>query len=155
MLGLVTMSWPSLVAYPHCRLVFMCSRCGSLVPCSFPVCVVVLLSCVVVMRRLGMWLSHTMNSDEQQPMSSFIVWCLMSASWVGMGWGVLTVVSYCRSSFGCHVAGSDMAPGFRYWALVVLWWWQPFLCVWATVHVHFGAYVIVWAVVIIVWAFGR
>ena len=32
---------------------------------------------------------------------------------------MLTVVSYCRSSFGCHVAGSDVAPGFRYWALVV------------------------------------
>ena len=36
-----------------------------------------------------------------------------------MEWGVLTMVSYCRLSFGCHVAGSDVAPGFHYWALVV------------------------------------
>ena len=52
-------------------------------------------------------------------MSSFVVWCLMSASWVGMGWGVLTMVSYQHSLFGCHITGSNVAPGFCYWALVV------------------------------------
>ena len=36
-----------------------------------------------------------------------------------MEWGVLTVVSYRCLSFGCHIAGSDVAPGFHYWALVV------------------------------------
>ena len=50
-----------------------------------------------------------MNDDHW---SSFIVWCLMSVSWVGVGWGVLTVVSY-------RCSASDVAPGFRYWALVV------------------------------------
>ena len=78
-----------------------------------------------------MWLSRTMNGDKQQPMLSFIVWCLMSASWVGMGWGVLTMVSYCCSSFGCHITDSDVAPGFHYWALVV------FMVV-AAVSVHVG-----------------
>ena len=64
-------------------------------------------------------------------MSSFVVWCLMSVSWVGMGWGVLTVVSYQHSSFGCHIAGSNVAPGFHYWALVV------FVMV-AAISVHVG-----------------
>ena len=80
-----------------------------------------------------MWLLCTMDSDERRPMSLFIVWCLLSASCVGtkLGWGVLTMVSYCCLSFGCHVTGSNVAPGFRLWALVV------FVVV-AAVSVHVG-----------------
>ena len=103
------------VTYPHCRLVFVCPHCHALVPCSFPVWVMVLSSCIVVMHHFCMWLLHTINSNERRPMLLFIVWCLMSASWVGMklGWGVLTVVLYCHSSFGCHVTSSNLAPGFH------------------------------------------
>ena len=66
-----------------------------------------------------MWLLLTINSNERRHWLSFIIWCLMSASWYGMGWGVLTVVLYCHSLFGCHIAGSDVAPGFHLWVLVV------------------------------------
>ena len=49
--------------------------------------------------------------------------------------------------FGCHVA-------IAMWHLVsvsghwwFLWWWQPLLCVWASICARFGAFIVVWVVV--------
>ena len=52
------------------------------------------------------------------------------------------------SSFGCHIATAT-----RHLVSVSFsWWWQPFLCVWVSVRVRCGAFVVVWGVVIVVWA---
>ena len=51
-----------------------------------------------------------MNNNEQQHWSLFIISHLMSVSWV---WDALGMGGTHHLLFWCHVAASDMAPGFH------------------------------------------
>ena len=121
-----------LVPCPHCRVVVLCCRCASFLY-------------VVVMH------------NEQRQTTTNVVVChlvpdVSELSWDGMGGAyhgvVLLFVVWVPATVMWHLVSISGCWWF-------LWWWQPFLRMWVSICVHFGAYVIVWAVLIVVSAVGR
>ena len=51
--------------WAHRHALLSCPHCCVVVPCCRH---------VVVVHRSRMWLSHTINGDEQRPLSSFVIW---------------------------------------------------------------------------------
>ena len=118
-----------LVVYLCCRLVFVCPRCGALIPCSRRR---VLVLCCCCASSLYVVVAH---NRQRQTTTNVIIHHLVpdvsELGWDGMGGGG----AYCGvvSSFVIWVPcrSSNMAPGFRSWVLVVF-------VVAAAISVHVG-----------------
>jgi len=120
----VSWSWCHQVLLSPCTIVTL-SPCIVVTPC----CQVVIVPCpchiivVLVASLLSSLCGCTTSVAHLTCVCSSLSW--VSAKWVGTNarWGVLTVVvkitatmnnNQCHcSSFGCHIADCDVAPGFH------------------------------------------